>query len=110
MSVYYGDTRAGSSTLTPSDGALGLAPSQTETITPAAAAALVVHTQPSSSATAGVAFVTQPVIYEEDQYGNVETGDSNTVVSASLASRRRPAPGYANSQAVLRRGDVHDSG
>ena len=38
---------------------------------------VVIHTQPSATATAGKAFGIQPVIYEEDQYGNLETGDNN---------------------------------
>ena len=32
----------------------------------------------SPTATAGQAFGTQPVIYEEDRYGNLETGDNTT--------------------------------
>ena len=54
---------------------------------------LVVHTQPSSTATAGVAFATQPVIYEEDQYGNLMTGDNTTVVTATLGSGSGPLQG-----------------
>src|SRR5262249_38598703 len=42
--------------------------------------------QPAATATAGQAFAVQPVIYEEDRYGNVETGDSSTTITASLAS------------------------
>ncbi len=55
-------------------------------ISPAAASQIVIQTQPSATATAGVAFATQPVIAEEDQYGNVETGDNSTPVTVSLAS------------------------
>ena len=44
----------------------------------------MIQTQPSSTATAGTPFGAQPVVYEEDQYGNLETGDSTTVVTASL--------------------------
>ena len=47
---------------------------------------LVIHTQPSSTATAGRAFATQPVVYLVDQNGNLETGDNSTVVTVSLAS------------------------
>ena len=42
----------------------------------------MIQTQPSPTATAGQPFATQPVIYEEDQYGNLETGDNSTVVTA----------------------------
>ncbi len=54
-------------------------------ISPAAPAMLVVQSQPSATATAGQPFAIQPVIVEEDQYGNVETGDSSTVVTVSLS-------------------------
>src|ERR1019366_9641915 len=45
-------------------------------VSPAAASQLVITTQPSSTATAGVAFVQQPVVKEEDAFGNVVTTDS----------------------------------
>ena len=59
----------------------------------APATQLAIHTQPSSTATAGVAFSTQPVVYVEDQYGNLETGDNTTQVTASLASGTGPLLG-----------------
>ena len=52
-------------------------------VSPAAASKLVIHTQPSASATAGVAFGTQPVVHVEDQFGNLETGDNSTEVTAA---------------------------
>ena len=52
-------------------------------VSPAAATQLILNTQPSATATAGVPFSTQPVIYVEDQYGNIETGDHSTHVAAS---------------------------
>ena len=55
-------------------------------VSPGAASKLVIHTQPSSSATAGQAFAVQPVIYVEDANGNIETSDNTTVVSVALAS------------------------
>ncbi len=36
------------------------------------------------------------MIYEEDQYGNLETGDNSTVVSATLASGDGPLQGTTN--------------
>ncbi len=45
---------------------------------------LVIHTEPSATATAGQFFPTQPVIYVEDQNGNVVTGDDTTQVTVSL--------------------------
>ena len=62
-------------------------------VSPAAATQLVTQTQPSAAATAGVAFATQPVIYEEDQFGNLETGDDTTVVTAALNSGAGPLQG-----------------
>ncbi len=54
------------------------------TISPAQPSQLVIHTQPSATASTGQPFPTQPVIYEEDQFGNLETGDNTTQVTASL--------------------------
>ena len=56
------------------------------TITPAAADQLVVSTQPSATATAGIAFGTQPVVKEEDTYGNVITSDSVHTVTVARGS------------------------
>jgi hypothetical protein len=67
-----------------SGAALASATSNSIAITPAQAQEVVIHTQPSATATAGKAFGIQPVIYEEDQYGNLETGDNNTQVTATL--------------------------
>ena len=41
--------------------------------------------QPSPTATAGVDFSPQPVVYVEDQYGNLETGDNTTQITAALS-------------------------
>ena len=62
-------------------------------VSPAAASQLVIHTQPSATATAGQAFATQPVIDEEDQFGNLETGDNSTVVTARSQSGTGPLQG-----------------
>ena len=58
----------------------------TLTVTEPPAYQLMINTPPSSSGTAGQALAIQPVIYEEDQYGNVETGDNSTVVTATISS------------------------
>ena len=66
-----------------------ITPAVTVTISlPPPPAKLVIHTQPSPSATAGQAFAVQPVIYVEDGNGNLETGDNSTVVSVVLASAK----------------------
>jgi CSLREA domain-containing protein len=53
------------------------------TVTPAAANQLVVTTQPSATATAGVAFATQPRVAAEDPFGNVITADNTHTVTAA---------------------------
>ena len=59
----------------------------------AQATQLAIHTQPSPTATAGVAFSTQPVVYVEDQFGNLNTGDNTTQVTVALASGTGPLLG-----------------
>ena len=55
-------------------------------VSPAAAAKLVLQTPPSPTATAGQALLVQPVVHEEDPFGNLITGDDITVVTAKLSS------------------------
>jgi hypothetical protein len=76
------------------------APAVTVTIA-AVTSRLVIHTQPSSNATAGRAFVNQPVVYLVDQNGNLETGDNRTVVIVSLASGTGPLPAKTLSATVV---------
>ena len=45
-------------------------------VSPATASQLAMSTQPSTDGDGRLAFVTQPVVYVEDQYGNLETGDN----------------------------------
>ncbi len=45
---------------------------------------LMIHTQPSATATAGQIFTTQPVIYVLDQNGKLLSGDNTTQVTVSL--------------------------
>jgi hypothetical protein len=77
---------AGSKSVSAADGSL--APSGASNsfrIDAAATAALVIHTQPSSTAIAGQEFTTQPQVYEFDRFGNLETLDSSTVVTATAS-------------------------
>ena len=62
-------------------------------VSPAAASQLVINQQPSATATAGQPFATQPVIYEEDQFNNIVTGDNSTVITAMLNSGVGPLQG-----------------
>ena len=52
-------------------------------VSPAAASQLVITQEPSATATAGQAFGTQPIVMEEDPYGNVITTDSTHTVTAA---------------------------
>ena len=87
------ETKSGPITLDASSGSLASSSSGTVTVTPGVAARLVVQIQPSQTATAGDAFLTQPVIYEEDAFGNILTGDNSTVVTAYLGSGAGPLSG-----------------
>ena len=85
---------AGSYSVSATDGALvPSGASKGFAISAAAAAQLVIRTQPASTATAGQAFSVQPVIDLEDRFGNLETGDRSSVVSASLSSGTGPLQG-----------------
>src|SRR5207244_1280731 len=66
-----------------SSGSLSNATSGTIAINPAPAHHLTILTQPSLTATAGVAFAQQPVIRVEDQFNNLRTADNTTAVTAS---------------------------
>ena len=55
-------------------------------VSPATATQLVITQEPSSTATAGIAFATQPVVKEEDQFGNVITTDSTHTVTVARGS------------------------
>ncbi len=94
------DNTAGTISLTFSGDGLTAGPSTNITVNPAAPFQLVIHTQPSSSATAGQPFPIGPVIYELDQYGNLETGDNSTVITASLASGNGPLRGTTTATTV----------
>src|SRR5262249_51851881 len=53
------------------------------TVTHALASALVIQQQPSSTATAGVAFAQQPIVQIQDAFGNLVNDDNSTVVTAA---------------------------
>ncbi len=98
------DDTAEAVTLTFSSGSLKAVESPDIDVSPAAPARLVIQTEPSATATAGQIFATQPVIEEEDQYGNLETGDNSTVVTVSPFRWFRPTPGSERGDGQ-RRGD-----
>jgi uncharacterized repeat protein (TIGR03803 family) len=76
---------AGTFTLTATDGELTTATTNALTVTPAAAAQLVVTTQPETTTVAGQS-VGSVNISVEDAYGNVVTTDASAVSLASTAS------------------------
>ena len=73
----------GSASIEATFGGLTATPSGTITVVPSEATTLTIATQPSSTATAGVAFSTQPVIQIRDDYTNLVSTDNFTQVSAS---------------------------
>src|SRR5439155_1528668 len=75
-------------------------PTSSIVVSPATPSKLIITQQPSATATAGQAFGTQPVIYEEDQYGNLETGDNSKVVTAALNSGAGPLQGTVTATVV----------
>lgn len=76
---------AGSVTLSFSTASLAAVNSPAITVSPGAAAQLVIETEPSPSAVAGQILQRQPVVAVEDAYGNLETADSSTVVTVQIA-------------------------
>src|SRR5207245_5888693 len=70
------------------------------TVTPAAASSLVIVTQPSSSATAGVPFAQQPAIAIQDAYGNLRASDNSTLVTAARNAGSGALQGTLSATAV----------
>src|SRR5206468_8669550 len=81
---------------------VGLASSTSSSIavSPAAANKLTILSQPSATATAGVAFGQQPVLRIEDQFGNLRTSDNTTVVSANRSAGSGILQGTTNRTAL----------
>ena len=69
------------------------------TVTQPMPAKLAIFAQPSSG-TAGKPFAPSLVIYEEDQFGDLEIGDNSTVVTASLATGNGPLLGTLTATVV----------
>ena len=68
------------------------------TVNPAAASKLVINTQPSATATAGVVFGQQPVVYVEDPYNNL--CNTNSTVTATRSAGAGILQGTTNLAAV----------
>ncbi len=65
-----------------------------------AGAQLVITTQPSTNAVAGVAFTQQPVVEIRDQFGNLVTTDNTTVVTATRGTGTTALQGTTSVAAV----------
>ena len=89
-------------TIRASDGALTVADSSTFNIVPAAAAKLVVTTQPSARTLPSTAFATQPVVQIQDAFGNVITtgADATRVVTVTLTTGSGTLGGTTTTTAV----------
>ena len=79
-------------------------------VTPGAASQLVVTRQPSSAVTAGVPFSTQPVVAEEDSFGNIITSDSTSTVTVTRGSQGTAALQGSNLTVMLSNGVATFSG
>ncbi len=80
--VNYGGTSGATIYIGASAGGLTSACSTGVSITPGNPAKLIFSTEPSTSGTAGVAFVTQPAVTVEDAYSNVVTSATNSITLA----------------------------
>jgi len=83
-----------------SSGSLLTATSTVVSVNPAPANRLAIQTQPSSTATAGVPFVQQPVVLVQDAFGNLRTNDNSTVVIATRSAGSGTLQGTTNITAV----------
>src|SRR5262249_52729151 len=70
------------------------------TVTPASASSLVILTQPSTTATAGVPLAQQPAIAIQDAYGNLRSSDNTTVVTAARNAGSGTLQGTLSATAV----------
>src|SRR3989441_161654 len=91
-SFFYKDTTAGSPTITATPAPSLTTPTQTETVTPAAAHKLVFSQQPSN-ATGGSAITPAVAVQVQDQFGNVVTSGSGSNASITIAIGSNPGPG-----------------
>src|SRR5206468_4099688 len=81
-------------------GTLTGATSASVTVNASAASKLTIQTQPSGTATAGVAFTQQPVIRIEDAYGNLRSSDNSTVVTVARSGGSGTLQGTLTATAV----------
>ncbi|MBO6586103.1 MAG: T9SS type A sorting domain-containing protein [Gracilimonas sp.] len=85
-SATFTGNLVGSANIRATSGGLTVTQSGTISVIPSDATTLAIATQPSSTATAGQAFSTQPVIEIRDDYTNVVSSDNFTQVSVIRGS------------------------
>lgn len=78
--TFTGDL-VGTANIQASFGALTNVQSGLISVVPANATTLFLNTEPSSMDSAGIAFATQPVVFVQDDFGNITTDDSFTQVT-----------------------------
>ena len=76
----FNATLAGLATITNTTPVLAAA-TQTEFVQPATASKLIVSTQPSATASAGIAFATQPQVTVKDAFGNTVSGFGSPIAA-----------------------------
>ena len=81
-------------------GSLTGATSGTVTVNPAVASKLLIQTQPSATASAGVPFASQPGVAIADTFGNVITTNNSTVITAAVTGGSAPLQGTVNAAAA----------
>jgi Bacterial Ig-like domain (group 3)/FG-GAP-like repeat len=91
--AFLSDDAAGPVTIAFNSGSLTQAISNSILINPSFPDQLLMKTEPSPTGTVGQPLATVPVVEEEDQYGNLETTDNATVVTAKPASGVGPLQG-----------------
>lgn len=85
-SATFTGNLVGSAAIQATSGGLTAIPSGTISVFPSDPTALVITDQPSPTVTAGVDFLTQPVVQIQDNYTNVITDDNFTQITATRNS------------------------
>jgi len=70
------------------------------TVSPTSLNKLAMATEPSGSVAAGAVLSTQPAVNLEDQYGNIETGNSSSTVTATVGTGTGPLTGTTTATAA----------
>ena len=99
-SATFSTTTSGTAVIEADYPDVDLVPSGTITVAPRSASEMVIDTQPPDTVVAGEPFDPQPVIHLRDQFGNLVTTDSSTVVDVSIGTGSGDLPGTTTETAV----------